>query len=108
MTPESKVKKKVREILRDLGAYYTMPVTGGYGNSGVPDFIVCYRGKFYGIECKANGGKPTALQLKNHDDIRRSGGIALVIDETNVANLRKEIMYVEVQETEGVQEPTDS
>lgn len=96
MTPEAKVKKKVKDILKELGAYYTMPVTGGYGNSGVPDFIICIAGLFYGIECKANGGKPTALQLKHMDDIRKAGGIAVIVDETNVANLRKELLsYVE-------------
>ena len=92
MTPEGKVKARVKKVLAELGAYYTMPVTGGYGNSGVPDFVVCMEGRFYGIECKANGGKPTALQLKNHDDIRKAGGVALVIDETNVDNLRKELL----------------
>jgi hypothetical protein len=92
MTPEAKVKKKVKDVLNDIGAYYTMPVTGGYGNSGAPDFIICIAGLFYGIECKANGGKPTALQLKNHDDIRKAGGIALIVDETNVENLRKELI----------------
>jgi hypothetical protein len=98
MTPEGRVKKKVKEVLNELGAYYTMPVTGGYGGSGAPDFIICIGGLFYGIECKANGGKPTALQLKHHDDIRKAGGIALVVDETNVENLRKEILsHVEVK-----------
>jgi pantoate kinase len=93
MTPESKVKAKVKKVLNEVGAYYTMPVTGGYGNSGVPDFIVCYKGRFIGVECKANGGKATALQLKHHDDIRKAGGIALVIDETNVETLRKELCH---------------
>ena len=65
MTPEGKVKKSVRQVLDRLGAYYVMPVTGGYGRQGAPDFLVCYRGKFYGIECKANGGKTTALQDKH-------------------------------------------
>ncbi len=96
MTPEAKVKKRVKEILSDLGAYYTMPVTGGYGNSGVPDFIICIAGLFYAIECKANGGKPTALQLKHCDDIRKAGGVAVIVDETNVENLRKELIsYVQ-------------
>lgn len=91
MTPEAKVKKRVKEILNDVGAYYAMPVGTGFGNSGVPDFLVCKEGLFYGIECKANGGKPTALQLKHLDDIRKAGGIAMIIDETNVETLRKEL-----------------
>jgi len=92
VTPEAKVKKRVKEILADLDAYYLMPVTGGYGNSGVPDFIICIAGLFYAIETKANGGKATALQLKHLDDIRKAGGVALIVNETNVENLRKELM----------------
>ena len=92
MTPEAKVKKKVKDILKSLNAYYAMPVGTGFGNSGVPDFLVCYQGKFIGIECKANGNKPTALQMFNLCEIRRCGGIGLVIDETNVDELRGELI----------------
>ena len=91
-TPEGKVKSKVKKILEDMGAYYAMPVTGGYGNSGVPDFLICKEGLFYAIECKANGGRPTALQHAHMKAIRTAGGVALVVDETNVENLRKEIL----------------
>jgi hypothetical protein len=86
-TPEALVKKKVRDILNKEGAYYVMPVTGGYGNSGAPDFLVSYGGKFVGIECKANKGKVTALQLKNLKSIADTGGQALVINEFNVVQL---------------------
>jgi len=91
MTPEAKVKNKIKKVLKEKGIYYAMPATGGYGMSGVPDFLVCYKGKFYGIECKANGGKPTALQMDNLDRIEASGGYALVIDDTNVDMWMKEL-----------------
>ena len=84
MTPEKKVKTKVTKILKELGAYYCMPATGGYGASGVPDIIACYKGRFIGIECKANGNKPTALQQKHLREISIAGGVSLVIDETNI------------------------
>jgi len=87
-TPEKKVKAKVVAQLKTLGAYYFYPVTGGYGASGVPDIVACLRGRFIGIECKANGNKPTALQKMNLDNIAAQGGIALVIDETNVNELK--------------------
>lgn len=86
-TPEGKVKARVKRILVDLNAYYVMPATGGYGNSGAPDFLVCYRGKFIGIECKANGNKPTALQYSNLKAIQDNGGESLVVDETNINQL---------------------
>ena len=88
MTPEAKVKKKVVAQLKEMGAYYFYPVTGGYGQSGVPDVVGCYKGIFFGIECKAGSNKPTPLQDKNLPDIRKQKGIAVVINEKNVDNIR--------------------
>lgn len=87
MTPEAKVKKKVRAMLEQHGAYYAMPVTGGYGASGVPDFLVCHHGRFIGIECKAGSNKPTALQLSNMKKIEDAGGTTLVVNEDNLNDL---------------------
>mgnify|MGYP003641490156 FL=1 len=84
MTPEAKVKKKVVAQLKEMGAYYFYPVTGGYGFSGVPDIVGCYKGIFFGIECKAGSNKPTPLQDKNLTDIKKQNGIAIVINEKNI------------------------
>ena len=87
-TPEGKVKKGVRQVLDALGAYYVMPVTGGYGKQGAPDFLVCYQGKFFGIETKAGKGKTTALQELNLKKIIDCGGVALVVREEDVKYLK--------------------
>jgi Holliday junction resolvase len=87
MTPEAKVKKAVTKILKDRGAYYFTPVTSGFGQSGVPDIVACFHGKFVGIECKAGKNQPTALQQKNLDDIEKAGGVSVVINENNIDNL---------------------
>jgi len=89
MTPEAKVKKKVTSILKELGAYYFYPVTGGYGRSGVPDIVCCLAGNFIGIECKANGNKATALQHKNLEEIQEAGGYAFIINEDNIDALER-------------------
>jgi len=86
-TPESKVKKQVKKILDDLGAYHFSPMMDGYGRSGVPDIIACYKGRFIGIECKSGDNKPTLLQLRNIDDIKRNQGLAIVINEGNIESL---------------------
>jgi Holliday junction resolvase len=83
-TPESLVKKRVVEILKRHGAYYFYPVTGGYGRSGVPDIVACWRGQFIGIECKAGKGTTTALQEKNLREIALNGGVAFVINENTL------------------------
>jgi len=88
MTPEKKVKTKVVAILKEFGAYYFYPVAGGYGASGVPDIICCYKGRFIGIECKAGKGKTTALQEKNIAQIIATGGKAIVVNEENIDHVR--------------------
>jgi len=87
-TPEKKVKDKVKKILGEHDAYYFMPATGGFGKSGVPDLVACIKGRFIGIECKANGGKPTALQEKNLAEIMNRGGIAVLVDEGGIESFK--------------------
>jgi pantoate kinase len=83
-TPEAKVKAKIKAILKAHNAYYAMPIGSGYGNSGVPDFLVCLNGEFLAIEAKAGKGVPTALQLKNLREIEDAGGRTLVINEESL------------------------
>ena len=87
MTPEAKVKKKVVDVLKKVGAYYFFPATGGYGRSGVPDVVGCYRGVFFAIECKAGVNKPTALQEAEMNKIREANGQVLVVNEGNISDV---------------------
>lgn len=88
-TPEVLVKRKIRKLLDEAGAYYAMPIGTGYGNSGVPDFLICHKGRFIAVEAKAGNNKPTALQELHLSRIRAMGGIALVINETNLHLLKE-------------------
>ena len=88
-TPEKKVKDKVVKILKELGAYYFYPVTGGFGRSGIPDIVCCLQGNFIGIECKAGNNEPTALQYKNLEEIQDAGGYAFIVNEDNIDSLER-------------------
>ena len=87
MTPEAKVKKVVTKQLKQLGAFYFYPITGGWGRGGIPDIVGCYKGRFFGFECKAGKNKPTPLQQKSLQDIENAGGLSLVINEDNMADV---------------------
>jgi Holliday junction resolvase len=87
MTPEAKVKKKVVDVLKKNGAYYFFPATGGYGRSGVPDIVCCYRGVFVAIECKAGTNKPTPLQQAEMGKIKQAQGFVLVVNEDNIGDV---------------------
>jgi hypothetical protein len=93
MTPEGKVKAQVKKILDSLSAYYIMPVTGGYGRSGIPDFIICYQGRFLAIETKDEPtDQPTALQIKELNKIDKAGGITYVVNnKTDMKQLKLDI-----------------
>jgi pantoate kinase len=92
-TPEVKVKKQIKKMLDDAGAYYAMPIGTGYGNSGVPDFLICSGGRFIAVEAKAGDNQPTALQESHLQKIRAKGGIALVINESNLVDLKEVLAW---------------
>ena len=83
-TPETKVKRKVTDILKQYDAYYFFPASNGFGRAGIPDIIACYRGQFIAIECKAGKNTTTALQRRELLAIQDAGGYALVINESNI------------------------
>ena len=81
MTPEGLVKKKVSELLTQHGStiYQHMPVPGGFGGTTL-DYVGCHMGRFFAIETKAPGKKPTPRQNVIIAMIQRAGGKAFVID----------------------------
>ena len=89
MTPEGKVKAQVKKLLDSHKVYYFMPATGGYGRSGIPDFICCSKGKFMAIECKAGNGRLTALQTRELTRIDAAGGDTVVVRESSMDNFIK-------------------
>jgi len=92
MTPEGKVKERVKKILRQLFAYWHMPVQNGMGSPSL-DFHVCIPiivtpgmvgktiGVYAAIETKALGKKPTPRQELTIKAIEDAGGKVFVIDD---------------------------
>jgi Holliday junction resolvase len=74
---ESKIQKKIITYLEDEGAYV---VNGIYTKEGVPDLLVCIRGKFLAIEVKTptTTNSVSPLQQYNLDRITEIGGYAMV------------------------------
>lgn len=102
MTPEKRVKKKVVEMLKSLGqeVYYFFPMTGGYGKSGVPDIVGCYRGMFFAIECKAGKNTTTALQDREILLINNAGGVAWIVNEDNADDVVAILKSQQQEDTE--------
>ena len=88
-TKEALVKKRLKKQLDELGIYHFSPFQAGMGRAGVPDIIGCYHGLFVAFECKAGNNKPTALQEREMNAIRTAKGLAFVINEENVDNIKE-------------------
>ena len=87
-TPEGAVKELVTAVFKEFGAYYYMPVPGGYGATTV-DYLACFLGWFIAVETKAPGKKPTARQETVLRELRAADAAIFVIDgPAGVANLR--------------------
>jgi hypothetical protein len=91
MRCERDVKDAVKSILAGAWCYYFMPVCTGYGRYGIPDFIICHRGQFIAIETKFSTRPLTKYQERELQNIQAAGGIALVINQTNL-NRVKEVL----------------
>lgn len=91
-TPEGKVKAMVKKTLDNTPhCWYFLPVQNGMGQSGIPDFICCVRGKFLAIETKSKytSRKLTALQARQIELINTASGTAVVINEDNIDDLER-------------------
>jgi len=93
MTPEGKIKRKVVEVLKTHNVWYFFPANNGFGKAGIPDIIAIVKGKFVGIEVKADRTKkPTALQVQCGEQIQSAGGWwFLVYDQDTIASLKQAI-----------------
>lgn len=86
MTPEGKVKQAVVKYLKEMKAWYHLPVSLGMGQHGIPDIVGCHNGRFFAIEVKAPGRRGEAnrgasgLQVLQMDKIRTAGGFTMVFD----------------------------
>ena len=89
MSSEAKVKDAVKKLLKEIGAWYFMPVPYGYGRKTI-DFLICYNGRFYGVETKRSGlHEPTALQREEMEAIWKAGGTCCLENTEKCLNVRR-------------------
>lgn len=77
-TPEGLLKKRLKDLMNERGAYST-PIPGGaYGSPGAPDLVACYKGQFIAIEAKVGYNKLSHWQTIHKKRIEESGGIYII------------------------------
>lgn len=95
---EADVKKAVKAFLKERGAWWFMPVPGGYSRRTV-DFLICYRGKFIACETKRppeHSTYPvTTLQAVDLYNVRQAGGYAIIENSVELETLRAVFAAIE-------------
>jgi len=77
---ESEIVKQIKEYLKTVKDCFFWKEHGGqFGTAGIPDIIICYKGRFVAFEVKNEKGKLTVLQAITIKQIQRAGGIAEVV-----------------------------
>ena len=77
---ESQLIQNIRKYLQSLPECFFWKEHGGqYGTAGIPDIIVCHKGRFIALEAKVGRNQPTRLQAATIEQIKRAGGKAEVV-----------------------------
>ena len=85
MTPEGKVKEKVKKILKKYSVYQHWPVLNGMGAPTL-DCVGCANGRFFAIETKAANKQPKPRQEITMRDMRAAGATVFLVNEVEGMN----------------------
>lgn len=77
---ESRIVRKILKTLKKRGGFWRKIHGGPFQESGLPDIIGCYQGKFVGFEVKQPGEDASPIQLHVLDEIHKSGGHAAIVE----------------------------
>ena len=75
---ESALDRAIKRHLDSVPNLYHWKTTG-CAQAGVPDRVICFQGRFIGLEVKAPGNDASKPQLRQLELIRRAGGVAAVV-----------------------------
>ena len=86
---ERDVKRKLRELLDEIGAYQYWPVPTGYSRRTI-DVFFCYRGWFYAVETKhPDVDAATRAQSEVLRQVAEAGGGIAVENSVGLETVRK-------------------
>lgn len=101
MAAEKNFETKVKKFLTEQGCYYIKTHGDKFSRKGTPDLIINCNGFFVAAELKAANGKPSELQLYHVDQIKKSGGIALILYPNGYEDFKKLIKFLKTYEPIG-------
>jgi protein-disulfide isomerase-like protein with CxxC motif len=87
MTPEGKVKQKVKEVLKDWVPTMSCPSQAGTAIQGHPISLFATKAGLLELNVRQVKVSLRAYRIKNLQSIEQSSGQSLIVNEFNVVNL---------------------
>lgn len=78
MTPETSIKKTVKDYLNLKRYFWWYNLAGLGAYKGIPDIFILYEGKLYGVEFKSKQGKLSDYQARFQFNMEKAGGKYIV------------------------------
>ena len=91
MAEEKLFENKIKAYLKSIGAYFIKTHGDRFSKVGTPDIIACINGHFVAVEVKATNGRPSELQKYHINQIKESGGFAVILYPDEFDDFKKTI-----------------
>jgi Holliday junction resolvase len=78
MQPEYRIVRNIKKLIRSRGGWCVKIHGSPYQDSGTPDLLACYKGRFIAIELKTSRGVSSPEQREAKRAITECGGYALI------------------------------
>lgn len=83
---ESRLSRRIAHAVRERGGFVFKVHGGPTMMVGLPDLVICYRGRYIALETKMPEGKgPSPAQRLRIHQIRRAGGLSYVVRSVRAA-----------------------
>ena len=89
MGKEKNFENRIKRWLENNDAWFVKFFANAMTRSGIPDILVCLKGRFIGIEVKAENGVPSDLQKRHLTDLNLKGGIGILAYPSGWDDLKK-------------------
>lgn len=76
MSLEKNLDRRIHSLVKNRGGWVTK-IHGNEFVQGIPDHLICYRGRFVAIESKSAEGRTRPLQAIHIRSIKKAGGHAV-------------------------------